>query len=115
MEVVDSSVAILLLRPRHKLAKIIYVILQRSVLHLFVKKRKTKETTIGAGERYSLCGRSGQRRGAVQQEIAAASVDPGHSPVVGFRGEDDAAGACAGEQQGGPRVARYFLVQSPSS
>lgn len=32
MEVVDSSVAIPLLRPRHKLAKIIYVILQRSVL-----------------------------------------------------------------------------------
>lgn len=32
MEVVDSSVAIPLLLPRHKLAKIIYVILQRSVL-----------------------------------------------------------------------------------
>lgn len=31
MEVVDSNVAIPLLRPRHKLAKIIYVILQRFV------------------------------------------------------------------------------------
>lgn len=33
MEVVDSNVAIPLLRLRHKLAKIIYVILQRSVSH----------------------------------------------------------------------------------
>lgn len=33
MEVVDSSVAIPLLRPRHKLAKIIYVILQRFVFY----------------------------------------------------------------------------------
>jgi len=32
MEVVDNSVAIPLLRLRHKLAKIIYVILQRSFL-----------------------------------------------------------------------------------
>lgn len=36
MEVVDSSVAIPLLQPRHKLAKIIYVILQRSVLSLIL-------------------------------------------------------------------------------
>jgi len=38
MEVVDNSVAIPLLRPQHKLAKIIYVILQRSVLFFFSRR-----------------------------------------------------------------------------
>lgn len=41
MEVVDSSVAIPLLRPRHKLAKIIYVILQRFALYSRDRKLKT--------------------------------------------------------------------------
>lgn len=93
MEVVDSSVAILLLQPRHKLAKIIYVILQRSVFASI----RTMAIDDVAYIRDIHCDRLGQRRGTVQQEIAAASVDSRHPSLIGFRSEDDATRTCAGE------------------